>query len=269
MPAYDEFKLLIRPDVASAGRNWTVEIRAAPVKKLVGTQDTVTPQFTREQLLRLRTPSGWANRDRLREIGDSVWKSLTDTKVETAFLACLEQAKQNERGLRIVIATTDHQNAAADADAIRLSELPVEAMRREPWNFLAPSISTPVSRSLQIEGDAELEELTLPLRALVVIASPKGLPKADIATEEASIKEAFKPLVESGGVDLDILTGATGKKLQEHLERQFHVVHFVAHGNFDMADSDPSTRAFISLQKDDGDIAPIDGEQLDLLLRDT
>jgi hypothetical protein len=269
MLEYDEFRLLLGLDPASGGRNWTIEVREAPVEEFVGIKGTVTPQFTNEQLVRLRTASGWANRILLKEIGDSVWKSLSDPNVDAILLACLKQAKNNGRGLRIVVATADHDRFARDENAIRLSELPIEAIWREPWNFFAPSISTPVSRSLQVKADVDPAELTLPLRVLVVIASPNGLPKADIVKEGKFIETAFKPLVDSGAVVLDILSGATALVLKQHLEKQYHVVHFLAHGGFDVVGNDPSARAYISLQTDEGDVAPLDGEVLDLLLRDT
>src|SRR5260370_43053 len=98
MPEYDEFKLLISPD--AGGQSWTVEVCEAPIPLMVGTTDTLTPHFTREQLTRLRTASEWANSDRLKEIGDDVWRSLAPAKIDASLLACLQQAKGNKRGLR-------------------------------------------------------------------------------------------------------------------------------------------------------------------------
>ena len=104
---------------------------------------------------------------------------------------------------------------------------------------------------------------------LVVIASPKDLAPAEMDREKEAIQRALKPMTDNNVAVVEVLSGATRASLQQALERPFHIVHFITHGNFDVAGADPSTRAFLCLQSPTGDTDPLDSELLDAMLHDT
>jgi hypothetical protein len=270
MAEYDEFRLLISPEIGvggAAARDWNLQIlECTNTPALAGKKGRVTPCFTREQLRRLRSAGQFPDSDKLKEIGQCVWKSIANQDVAAALQASLAVAKNNNRGLRIVVVTIPEQ-VDADPNAIRLSELPVEAMR--PDTYFAPSPTTPISRGLQVKPDAKPFELAPPLRVLVVMASPTDLPHADMGIEKAAIERALAPMVKTKMVIPEFLEGATRSRLVEYLERPFHVVHFIGHGAFDQVGDGPSTRAYLALVGDDGESDPLNGEDLDFFLRDT
>ena len=83
------------------------------------------------------------------------------------------------------------------------------------------------------------------MRVLGMISSPRGLPALDIDGERERLEEALRPHLDSGRVELEWLdevswTGVHGKLL----EGQWHVLHFVGHGTYDV-DTDEGVLAFV------------------------
>ena len=58
----------------------------------------------------------------------------------------------------------------------------------------------------------------LPLRVLLATASPSDLPLLNAEEEEARIRAALSPLIESQLVELDTLHGATGQRIRSQLQ---------------------------------------------------
>jgi CHAT domain len=188
----------------------------------------------------------------------------TNNAVRAALQASIAHAAQQQHGLRIVFSLVPTEQ---EAGPVRLSEIPIEALYEPRSNFLAPQINTPVSRSLQAQPDRDPVALTPPLRVLVIAAGPTGLPPADIAQERAAITDALANLVANRIVELDFCDPPTRVELARRFTTKYHVVHFVGHGGVGRTGSDPSPRAFVFLQDANKKPDPLDGESLDLLLR--
>ncbi|MEQ1842317.1 MAG: CHAT domain-containing protein, partial [Verrucomicrobiales bacterium] len=78
-----------------------------------------------------------------------------------------------------------------------------------------------------------------PLRILVVSAQPMGAGVLSIEDERRGIHESFRPLIDAGLVEVEVLAGASPTALHERLRYrmdgdEFDIIHFVGHGAFDI-----------------------------------
>jgi hypothetical protein len=88
-----------------------------------------------------------------------------------------------------------------------------------------------------------------PLRVLGVISSPLGLPSLDVEKEQGELTRALERAVESGLVEVHWALDATWAGLQEILLReQWHVLHFIGHGDFNAAEGEGQ----LALVRNDG-----------------
>ncbi|MFZ4767031.1 MAG: CHAT domain-containing protein, partial [Roseimicrobium sp.] len=76
------------------------------------------------------------------------------------------------------------------------------------------------------------------LRILVVSAQPMGAGALSIEDERRGIHESFRPLIDAGLAEVEVLAGASPCALQERLRYradgdEFDVLHFIGHGAFD------------------------------------
>jgi CHAT domain len=246
--------------------SWALEILKCPIPQLSGPQGAPDAPFAATDLAILRNLDNFrgGNLARLKAIGSAAFSAVTNNAVRAALQASIAHAAQQQHGLRIVFSLVPTEQ---EAGPVRLSEIPIEALYEPRSNFLAPQINTPVSRSLQAQPDRDPIALTPPLRVLVIAAGPTGLPPADIAQERAAITDALANLVANRIVELDFCDPPTRVELARRFTTKYHVVHFVGHGGVGRTGSDPSPRAFVFLQDANKKPDPLDGESLDLLLR--
>lgn len=78
------------------------------------------------------------------------------------------------------------------------------------------------------------------LRILVVSAQPAGASGLSIEEEQRGIRESFRPLLDAGLAEVEVLAGASPQLLHERLrysadEEDFDIIHFIGHGKFDEA----------------------------------
>lgn len=163
-----------------------------------------------------------------REFGDRLFSFLirNNENINAAYFASLERASNSgSDGLRIRLSV---ENAGA------LSRLPWEFLRDPSREFLALSRSTPVVRySPQLTLRRPLN-ITIPLRVLVMISTPKGLPELDVEGEWSRLLEATASLRERGQIALERLDNATLIDLQRRLRGgEYHVFHYIGHSDFD------------------------------------
>ena len=273
MPIYEDFRVRVSPDVAEPGR-WSVVVRDAPFAAAIDKRASTTPLVKRADLQRLRSPNGWPDVGCLRRIGDAVWKSVLQGDVDAAFTMSLEMLQAQGKCLRLICVIQGDEAAddGAAPDRVRLSELPVELLYSETFNFLGTDLNTPISRSFQDVADRDPEQIGLPLRVLVLVAAPVDKPGADTAEEERALRsalEAFDPT--ESAIKVDVVQDATRDDLARLSTRRYDVVHFIGHGGFDIVGDDPTPRAHICLVRSDGtrrsDI--LDADTLDTILRNT
>jgi hypothetical protein len=244
------------------------------VNALAPITGSVVPQVSRQQLIRLRSRHGWPDNDELTEIGDCVWQSIM-APLAPAYVASRNQSESASRGLRLVVSVSGEEPEITDAALIGFRELPLEALHSPQHGFLASNPFTPISRSPTPEPDRDPLRAPLPLRILVVVASPRDRPTADIEQEKDGIRQALSQLTGPGGpVELEFCDPPTRAELVKRLrDKQFHILHFVGHGDFDIVGDDPSQRPHLVFEgpRAEGEAHgipdPLDAVTLESLLR--
>ncbi|MCC6612556.1 MAG: CHAT domain-containing protein [Anaerolineae bacterium] len=143
--------------------------------------------------------------------------------LNAAYFASLERAGLDGLRIRLVL-----QNAGP------LADLPWEFMRDPARDFLALSRLTPVVRYSPLLSVRPPVPVTLPMRALVVIATPEGYAPLDTEGEWNRLQEATADLQKRGLLVLERMEDATLISLQRRLRaRDFHIFHYIGHSVFD------------------------------------
>ncbi|MEO5800606.1 MAG: CHAT domain-containing protein, partial [Gemmatimonadales bacterium] len=210
---------------------------------------------TREVIL---PPAAIAEHHHPSALGDRLFQALFTGSCRDLFNTSLGHIQGRDVGLRIKLHIDPN-----DPDLVDLATLPWELMyRTETRDFLSLSRGTPLVRYLDVQRPFALLPFAPPLRILVVVSSPAGVPPLDLARERSAIVATWgnRP-----GVEVDFLDRATSRQLSDRLvTKPYHVLHFMGHGDFD-----PERGTGVLLLEDDaGDASPIDGTTLGMLLRD-
>jgi len=262
---FDEFRLSIQPDIQNPNQ-WSVHVQKCPLLKLTGPQGASAPQVSPVDLSRLRNSTAPPDLEKLKKLGAAVLDTIMPPKVKFGFELCVDQANQNQRGLRLIVSMIGNTGFAG---GICTNELPLEAAFSQQLDFIATNVRTPVSRGVAAEPDRTAVKVAPPLRVLVVASEPSDMPPVNAAAEKLSILTALKPLIESRAVVLDFCEPPTLPRLGEKLQEGFHVVHFIGHGDFEIVGADPSPQPHLYFE--DGTVhrlrRPADAEQLYAVLR--
>lgn len=196
-------------------------------------------------------------------IGGELFDATFHGEVRESFLRSLEHVRMRRRGLRLKIRTDP-----GDPDLVLVQSLPWELLyRADTRQFLARHRRTPVVRYLDLPEPADLAPVPRPLRILSVMAAPHGLPPLDLENERASIEKEWR---EHEAVEVDVVppdrhSRATLDALRHALlDKTYHVVHFMGHGDFDPA----TGKGVVFFEDDDGSADAVDGESLADALRD-
>ncbi len=144
-----------------------------------------------------------------------------------------------------------------------LANLPWELLHyRHTSEFLSLSRLTPIIRYLNVQQPDNPVPLELPLRVLVVIASPPGYDPLDLDRERKLIQDSW---AKQDNVEVEFIQRAAIQELQDRLvEKPYHILHFMGHGDFDQE----TGRGVILLEDQHGQAQRVDGETLGILLRD-
>ncbi|GIK73389.1 MAG: hypothetical protein BroJett021_23770 [Chloroflexota bacterium] len=164
-----------------------------------------------------------------RKFGGRLYEAVFQGNLHACLLRSIDYAEQREQGIRLRLRLPPS-----------LMELPWEYLydpARE--RFLVHSTITPVVRYLDLPQSPKPLTVALPLKVLVVIASPQDYQPLDVEAEWRKIHTAVASLEAQGLLQLTRLPlenqqGATLAALQKQLRSgQFHIFHFVGHGGFD------------------------------------
>ncbi|MDX1948488.1 MAG: CHAT domain-containing protein [Pirellulaceae bacterium] len=171
--------------------------------------------------------------DEMLAFGENLFETLFTGRVRRLY--DVARSQQRERPLNLILTSTVPWLAALPW------EFAFDPSRRK---FLVTEEVHFVRNVLTAVPAQETDKLRQKLRMLVVAAQPLGLVELSLATEEQRIRHGFAPLTEAGLVELDVLTDATPARLhakiqarelenRPHDPRQYDVVHFMGHGEFD------------------------------------
>ncbi len=186
-----------------------------------------------------------------REFGTRLFDALLGGDLESTYRVSRQIARSRGKGLRIQLRLTD---------VPELSALPWEYLY-DPveGRFVALSAQTPVVRYLEVAQPPRPIKVSPPLRILVMISSPDGLPPIKADAERRNLEDALAAPIEQGRVQLDFLPDGTLEGLRAALyRREYHIFHFIGHGDFDAERKD----GMLVLEKPDGRPHVIRGELL-------
>jgi len=143
-------------------------------------------------------------------------------------------------------------------DAPELDALPWEFLH-DGQSFLAPDRQVLLARGVAALPDLAIPETeTGPLAVLVVVSNPLDLPdhQAFEPDEElAVIYEALDEPLRCGQIQLEVVDEASLGQMQRALiARDYQVVHFIGHGNFDQ-----QRGGYLTIETEEGNATSLDG----------
>ena len=257
---YDDFDIQIE----TAGEKYRVRLLNAPTGQ--ATAEFALP-FTDIELSNFLSRIGQVRRTMRRvdapelqaakEFGGKLFSAVFSGEMIAQLRGSIEQASDKEHGLRIRLRLTD---------VPALADLPWEFLYDASQNhFLTTSIETPVVRFLDLPQRITPLRVALPLRVLVMIASPRNLKRLDTEGEWERLQESLADLLGAGQIELERLPEATLDALRLRARgAPFHIFHFIGHGGFDDVVQD----GVLQFEDEQSMSYPVRGESLGMLLRD-
>ncbi|HLE52275.1 MAG TPA: CHAT domain-containing protein [Anaerolineales bacterium] len=190
----------------------------------------------------------------MKEFGSTLFENVLHDQVKEFYYHCLGQAHQQAKGLRLRLSIDPS-----------LNELPWEFLYAPQKEFLGLDPHTPIVRFIELPTPTAPLRVDLPLRILVVIASPKDLVPLDVEAEKARIAAALDPLQAQGYVRVSYLEGPdTWTRLIDALRpNQTHILHFIGHGAFDEVNNE----GVLLMESVDGGMQAIGSDLIRILLQ--
>ncbi|MET8150792.1 CHAT domain-containing protein [Actinoplanes sp. NPDC049668] len=165
----------------------------------------------------------------VRDLGTDLFAALFSSPgVAGRYQASLAMARDRGEALRVVLRV----------NAPELAALPWEAMfDAEAGGYLCRS--EPLVRRVPVPGALTPLSVHAPLRILGIVSAPRGLVALDVDREREQLESALRTPIGAGTVELRWAPAATWETIQELLlTEQWHVVHFIGHGDFDVDDAE-------------------------------
>lgn len=194
-----------------------------------------------------------------RQAGEALFRALFSGQVGTLWAHSLGAVGERNRGLRVQIRL---KLEVRSSGPLPLDSFPWELLYQpDTRDFLALSRVTPVVRSLEVPRPVSPLRLPAVLRILAVMAEAPGLFPLDLEQERREIEDAWG---NGPGVEIVFLKEARPEALRRALlEGEFHVLHFMGHGELDR-----STGQGVLFFERNGAPDPVPGESLATLLKD-
>ena len=192
----------------------------------------------------------------VREVGRVLFAALLGTgEVAGRYRAAAAVAAERGEGIRVVL--------RIDIDTPGLAGLPWEAMYDEAAGAYVCRQDQLV-RHVPVASVPAPLQVRLPLRILGVVSSPRGLPPLDVEKEQEQLARALARLVGQGLAELHWAPSAIWADLQDLLlDREWHVLHFIGHGDFDPGQDE----GVLALTREDGRADLVAAHRLVDLLR--
>ena len=159
----------------------------------------------------------------VREVGQQLFQALFTGRVYGTYRASMGMAQQRGTRLRVVLRLTAPKLAALPWETLFDPETETYLCRQEPLVRHVPAPYTP--DPLQVRP---------PLRILGLVASPWGMAPLDVDAEKDRLAEALAEPVAEGLVEVVWVPQATWAGVHARLlAGEWHVLHFVGHGDYD------------------------------------
>jgi len=144
---------------------------------------------------------------------------------------------------------------------------------RIPWEylhdgdeFLALSGRPYLTRKPIGLGEVSAIKSPMPLRILVVVSSPNGVPELNSEKEIGVIQEVLDEARRKGWLEIDFLEIATLSNIRSKVKHfQPHILHYTGHGG----KLPFSNETFLAGEDDDGELKPIFGDDLRRITQDS
>ena len=190
---------------------------------------------------------------KMKEVGATLFEHAITGPVREFYYKCQGQADQQGKGIR--------WRLSLDSS---IDDLPWEFMYLQD-EFLALNPRSPVVRYIKGAGRVAPLKAELPLRLLVVIASPSDEIPLDTSAEKERIAAALQPLTAQGMIEVTYIEGPdTWERLLEALlPNRTHILHFIGHGAFDEAMGE----GVLVMEDAEGRATRIDSERLRVLVQ--
>lgn len=161
------------------------------------------------------------------EAGKQLFEALFTGEVRQLFDQSWGRVESTpEEGLRLQLRFNPRQESSS-----RLAELPWELLYRpDTQQFLGFSRRTPISRHLAVPQGTQPLVLPVLLRVLGVMANPAGTQPLHLDREREALEDALEG---ARGVEVEFQRVTTAAGLRRALlHEEYHVVHFMGHGEF-------------------------------------
>jgi hypothetical protein len=260
IPEYDELKLRVEPAESGTYRllafgphdSAATETFALPFSELELENFILSVGVARRGTRSYRSPQ----MESAKRFGSQLCDALVKGPVRDVYVNARKAADEHQRGLRVTLYLTN---------VPELMGVPWEFLY-EQRSFLSQSIYTPVVRSLDLTDTREPRKVTLPLRILGVVSSPRGFQALDVHGERAKLEAAVAPLRSQGLIDLAWVESATMEAVERAIgdPREEHVFHYIGHGAYD----ERTASGILVFEDADGGAREVTGEELCTLLGD-
>jgi hypothetical protein len=192
---------------------------------------------------------------RVREVGLRLFEALfSDPAIIGVYRASCAVAAERGDSLRVMLRLNAPELAALPWECAFDPETDSYISRREPLVRHVPVPSSPPPLAVR-----------RPLRILALIASPQGLEALDVTRERENLMSALAPSIERGDVMIEWVEHVSWPALQDTLlGGDWHVVHFIGHGGFDVARDE----GMLAFETDAGRLHRVPAEHLVDLLRE-
>lgn len=196
--------------------------------------------------------------DSARVLGKRLFDAVFADEIKVAYGSSAQIAASQGAGLRIRLRLND---------VPELADVPWELLH-DGQDFVALSNQRALVRYLELPQAIKPLPVTPPLRALVILSSPRDYPALDVAGEWQRLNDALADVVSTGLFEIELLDGATLAALQKQLrQNEYHILHFSGHGDFN-ATAPEETQGALVFQDESGAGQRVDAIALARLLRD-
>jgi WD40 repeat protein len=190
----------------------------------------------------------------VREVGELLFAALLGAGgVAGLYRAAAAMAATQGEGLRVVLRI----------DSPGLAGLPWEAMYdRTAGSYVCRRDQ--LVRHVPVSAVAASLRVQPPLRILGVVSSPRGLSPLNVEKEQRQLGRALARPVSQGLAELSWAPSATWADLQDLLlDDEWHVLHFIGHGDFDPARNE----GVLALERENGSVDMVAAHRMVDLLR--
>ena len=179
--------------------------------------------------------------------GEELYDALISGPISRLFYRSLGALQNGDTGLRLRLRI----------ESPALMQLPWELLySRDDGGFLSTIKDFSITRYLPVPNPVRAQQISLPLRILVVISAPSDLPRLEFEQEQKLLENALAGLKATKGVELIFEPDARQEKLLARLQNEtFHVLHFIGHGGW------INDRGVVALIKEDQTADLIDAEK--------